>query len=331
MTGTAMATPTAGFVVEDVARLLARELGQPVHVTDLERLTGGSSREIWTFRAHLGGTEVRELVLRRDPPAESRADGAQLEHEVMRAARDAGVAVPEILAVADPDDADLPGGGLVMERVHGESVPRRVLTSEALKHAREGLATRCGRELGLLHSLDPTDVRGLPAEDRLATYRAELDTVQTLRPVLELGHRWLVDRRPRQDSDVVVHGDFRLGNLVVDERGLVAVLDWESAHRGSRLEDVGWIAVKAWRFRGPGVVGGFGTMGDFLTAYTDTTGAALSIADFEWAVVLGTWVWGVGCLVQANRHLSGATRSVDLAVAGRRVVEVERDLLELIS
>jgi aminoglycoside phosphotransferase (APT) family kinase protein len=310
--------------------LLSRELGQEVSVTGLERLTGGSSREIWAFTGTGAGAR-RELVLRRDPPGEVRPGGAEAERGVMTAARDAGVTVPEILALAAVDDADLPGGGLVMERVVGESVPRRVLSTPDLADARSGLADRCGRELGRLHTIDPGSVAGLPDEDRLVAYRRELDRLDDVRPVLELAHAWLERHRPPAREPVVVHGDFRLGNLVVDPHGLVAVLDWESAHRGDRLEDLGWVAVKAWRFRGPGLVGGFGSADDLLAAYRQVTGVEIPAPEFEWAVVLGTWVWAVGCLVQANRHLSGATTSVDLAVVGRRVVEIEQDLLELVA
>jgi aminoglycoside phosphotransferase (APT) family kinase protein len=174
-------------------------------------------------------------------------------------------------------------------------------------------------------------VPGAPVESRLVTYRAELDRLDPNRPVLELAGRWLLDHRPAPRPPVLVHGDFRLGNLMVDASGLVAVLDWESVHIGDRLEDLGWIAVKAWRFRGPGVIGGFGDVESFLAAYRAETGIAVEPEEFTWGLVLGTWIWAVGCLAQADRHLSGATRSVDLAVTGRRVAEIEYDLLELLS
>lgn len=321
------ATPTdAGL-----AAALARAGCLYVTVFGLQRLTGGSSREIWSFTARDRTGVQQELILRRDPPGEANPAGAEVEFAAMAAARKAGVAAPEVIALVPADDPDLPGGGLVMERVRGETVPRRILSSLALQSAREGLGPRCGTELGRLHAIDPGVVAAAAAEDRLVTYRAELDRLDPTRPVLELASSWLRNHRPAPRPPVLVHGDFRLGNLVVSESGLAAVLDWESIHVGDRLEDVGWIAVKTWRFRGPGVIGGFGDVEPFLAAYAGETGVEITPSEFEWGVVLGTWVWAVGCLVQADRHLSGRTRSVDLAVVGRRVVEVEYDLLELLG
>ncbi|WP_433218287.1 phosphotransferase family protein [Dactylosporangium sp. CS-047395] len=291
---------------------LADILGAPV--VGLERLTGGSSREVWAFES-----AGRELILLTDPPGEQRGEGAAFEASVLRAARAAGVAAPEAVAVVP--------GGLVLERLEGETVPRRVL--DGLSDGPK-LARQCGEALGRLHTVDPGAIAGLPDEDRLVEYRATLDRLDPDRPVLELAHAWLMERQPVHRRKTVTHGDFRLGNFVVDGGGLVGVLDWESAHRGDPLEDLGWIAVRSWRFRGPGVIGGFGDVEDFLGGYRAASGIDVSDADFAWAVVLGTWIWAVGCLQQADRHLSGKTRSIDLALVGRRVVEVEHDLLGLL-
>jgi aminoglycoside phosphotransferase (APT) family kinase protein len=316
---------------DGLATALSIAAGEDLAVLDLERLSGGSSREIWLFTVRNGVGVSRELILRRDPPGEARADGASVEFAAMNVARTAGVTVPEVLALIPADDPALPGGGMVMERVFGETLPRRILRSPELANARATLAARCGTELGRLHAIDPAAVVQAPIEDRLTKYGAELDRLDPTRPVLELARGWLHDSRPAPRNPVLVHGDFRLGNFVIGESGLNAVLDWESVHVGDRLEDIGWIAVKAWRFRGPGVIGGFGEPAAFLAAYEKETGIQISSPEFEWAMVLGTWIWAVGCLAQADRHLSGATRSVDLAVVGRRVVEIEYDLLELLG
>nr|BFE61893.1 phosphotransferase family protein [Dactylosporangium thailandense] len=294
---------------------LTAALGAPV--TGLERLTGGSSREVWAFES-----AGRRLILLTDPAGEQRGGGAAFEASVIRAARSAGVAAPEAVAVVP--------GGLVLQRLEGETVPRRILDGLATGSAGPRLARQCGDALGRLHTVDPGAIAGLPDEDRLVEYRATLDRLDPDRPVLELAYGWLLQRRPARRRTAVTHGDFRLGNFVVDGDGLVGILDWESTHRGDPLEDLGWIAVRSWRFRGPGVVGGFGDVRDFLDGYRAASGEDVSDADFAWAVVLGTWIWAVGCLQQADRHLSGTTRSIDLALVGRRVVEVEHDLLGLL-
>jgi hypothetical protein len=128
-----------------------------------------------------------------------------------------------------------------------------------------------------------------------------------------------------------VHGDFRNGNLIVGPDGVRAVLDWELAHLGDPLEDLGWLCVKAWRFGSPLPVGGFGPVEDLVAGYERAGGRRVDLSALRWWEVLGTLRWGVICIVQTVTHLSGAVRSVELAAIGRRVCEVEWDLLELLG
>lgn len=319
-----MTEPTDTLDATTLEAELRRSLGDDtVEVHELERLTGGSSREIWALTLRRGGAS-RALILRRDPPGEVRSDGAGLEVRAMSAAHAAGVPVPEIVAVTSAA-----AHGLLLERVDGEALPRQVLRADELGEARAALAFQCGEALGALHSATPPD--GVPRIHRLDEYRDVLDELGQDRPVLELAYRWLIDHRPPPRPDVLAHGDFRLGNLIVGPEGLRSVLDWESAHLSSPLEDLGWLCVPAWRFGGPHPVGGFGTVGDLLAGYAASGGSAdVTTDEMNWAIVLGTWVWAVGCLQQAERHRSGATRSIDLAAVGRRVTENEADLLDLI-
>lgn len=324
-----MTVGLTGELSGSLADVVGRATGTTVIAIDgLQRLTGGSSREIWSFNAELEDGARLELVLRRDPPGEQRTEELVREIDVMGLADRAGVPVPSLFG--DSSDAR-EVGGIVMERISAASDPRDILRSEHLATGRKRLADDCGRALGRLHTVDASELGWLERIDRLADYRSELDRLDRGRPVLELVYQWLIDHRPSPRPDVVVHGDFRLGNLAVDERGLRAVFDWESAHRGDRLEDLGWIAVKTWRFRGQGTIGGFGDVEPFLATYAATTGVHVAKGEFDWALMLNTWIWAVGTLQQADRHLSGRQRSLDLALVGRRVVEVEADLLELLS
>jgi aminoglycoside phosphotransferase (APT) family kinase protein len=157
-----------------------------------------------------------------------------------------------------------------------------------------------------------------------------LDAVGEPHPAFELGLRWLEQHRPPTGTTGVVHGDFRNGNLVVGPDGLVAVLDWELAHLGDPLEDLGWLSVRAWRFGAPGHVGGFGEVDELIGAYEATSSRRVDRDALAWWEVLGTLKWGVTCMVQAATHLNGVVRSVELAAIGRRVCEVEHDLLALL-
>ena len=179
--------------------------------------------------------------------------------------------------------------------------------------------------------IDPDDVPGLEVVDTLGRLRDGLDLVEEARPAFELALRWLHDHEPPHRPPPVVHGDFRIGNLLVDETGLRAVLDWELSHLGDPLEDLGWLCVRAWRFGGEGEVGGVGPLEDLLEAYADATGAPVSADDVRWWIVAGTLTWGLICAVQARRHLDGHVRSVELATIGRRVCETEYDLLDLLG
>jgi aminoglycoside phosphotransferase (APT) family kinase protein len=129
----------------------------------------------------------------------------------------------------------------------------------------------------------------------------------------------------------VVHGDFRNGNLVVGPDGVRAVLDWELVHVGDPMEDLGWLCTRAWRFGGAPPVGGFGEYDDLVAAYEKRSGVAVDRDVLRWWELLGTVKWGVICVVQANRHLVGGQRSVELAAIGRRVCEQEYDCLNLLE
>jgi aminoglycoside phosphotransferase (APT) family kinase protein len=311
-----------------LAAALEPVLGPGVVVDDLVRSPGGASRETWIFMA-TGPDVSRHLVLRRDP-AGSAPSGLRLEGVLLGAARRAGVPVPEVVLVGE-GTAVLGPGSLVMEFVDGETIPRRILRDENLAEARLRLAADCGGILAAIHRIPPLEVPGLPGGDALEQLRAVVDRLGQPHPAFELAFRWLGDNRPPPAAPVVVHGDFRNGNLIVGPDGVRAVLDWELAHLGDPLEDLGWLCVKAWRFGSPLPVGGFGTVDDLVAGYERAGGVAVDLTALRWWEVLGTLRWGVICIVQTLTHVSGAVRSVELAAIGRRVCEVEWDLLELLG
>jgi len=149
----------------------------------------------------------------------------------------------------------------------------------------------------------------------------------------EWAFRWLEANRPAPSAIRLVHGDFRMGNLIVDGSTLAAVLDWEAVHIGEVYEDLAWFCVRAWRFGAPAefAAGGLGNIEDFVTAYEQAGGTSVDRAALLWWQVLGTLKWGIICRYQAERHLSGQTRSVELATIGRRVCETEWDVLDLLE
>ena len=195
---------------------------------------------------------------------------------------------------------------------------------------RPKLAAQCGEALAAIHRIPIDAAPELEHQDQVIQFRDALDLLDEPHPAFELGFRWLERNRPPSERVGVVHGDFRLGNLIVGPDGLRAVLDWEIAHLGDPMEDLGWLCVKAWRFGAHPPVGGVGEYDELFGAYSAAAGVKVDPDAVHWWEVLGTLKWGVMCIMQASTHLNGFTRSVELAAIGRRVCENEHDLLQLL-
>jgi aminoglycoside phosphotransferase (APT) family kinase protein len=251
------------------------------------------------------------------------------EFRVLEAAYAAGVAVPRPYAYL----GELGGReAFAMERVEGETIGRRIVRNPELAAARAALPLQLAEELAKIHAIECDTVPFLGEGDVLERYEDELDIVGEPHPAIELGLRWLHDHRPEPLPPVVSHGDFRLGNVVVSERGLENVLDWEFAHVGDPREDVAWPIVRAWRFGGDELrLGGVGEVEPYLERYVELTGRSIELDDLFWWEVLGNVKWAVGSLTQSRRHLSGEERSVELAVLGRLAAEMEYELLDLLE
>lgn len=286
----------------------------------LTRLSGGASRETWSFVA-----DGRPLILQRQRPGDTR--DMAIEARVLRTAFAAHVPVPELI-----ESGELSTGAkfMVLAHVLGETIARKILRDDRFAGARPMLVGQMARALARLHAVDVDAVADLPAIDQVEQYRSTLDSLNASlgqsHPAFELAFAWLERNRPNSQRRALVHGDFRLGNVMVDDAGLAAVLDWELAHVGDPLEDLGWLCVRAWRFGSPHPVAGLGSYDELLAAYRHESGIDVAAAEVLWWEVLGTLKWGVMCILQASTHLSGMSRSHELAAIGRRVCENEYDL-----
>ncbi len=303
--------------------------GDPVDIVSAEPLSAGASRLSWLLVVRAGDDRRRLVVQRERQRGLGRSDVAA-EARLLRAARAAGVPVPAVVA-ADPVGDVLDGAYLVTEMVDGETIPRRIARDPGLAAARAGFAEQCGRILATVHAIPPDSVRPLAQPDVLALIESMMDGVPDRRPCFELGLRWLRGHRPPAREPAVVHGDFRNGNLVVNQDGIQAVLDWELAHIGDPLEDLGWLCARPWRWGGRLTVGGLGERPDLLRAYRDAGGRSVTPAEAFWWQFFATVRWGVMCLEQARTHLSGEMPSIELAVIGRRACEIEYDILRLLE
>jgi aminoglycoside phosphotransferase (APT) family kinase protein len=298
---------------------LERALGR--RIDSMRLLPGGASKEAWAVDA-----DGSQLLVRRAGGGVIHEATLPLEQEfkVLEAAVEAGVKVPRPIAYL----GELGGReAFAMERVEGETIGRRIV-----RGAPPGLDVQLAEELAKIHAISPERLPFLRSGDVLERFEHELDLVGEPHPALEYGLWWLRGHRPPPLPDVVSHGDFRIGNVAVSERGLESLLDWEFAHLSDPREDLAWPLVRAWRF---GVderrLGGVGDVKPYLMRYAELTGRTISADELYWWEVLGNVKWAVGCLNQCRRHLSGVDRSVEYAVLGRMAGEMEYELLYLIE
>ncbi len=309
----------------DLAEELTAALGGDVSIEGLRRLSGGASRVTSAFDAVApDGTRTPLVVQQVRSGTGGTGPGMAVEAAVLRAAAEAGVPVPRVVAVGEG------ASFVVLEHVEGETIARKILRDDEFSAARPVLAGQCGRALAALHGMPVDAVPRLESPDQVAQYRAVLDASGQPHPALELGFRHLEATRPPAAETTVVHGDFRHGNLIVGPDGLRAVLDWELVHVGDPLEDLSWLCVKSWRFGAAPRVGGFGEVPELVGAYEEASGRTVDLDALRWWETFGTLKWGIMCIMQAAAHLTGAARSVELAAIGRRVCEVEHDLLLLL-
>lgn len=314
--------------------LFAEVFGQSCRLDDVRRLSGGASQETWLLK---GSGET--AILRRAPGGTSMARssaaiGLPAEARLIQAAEAACVPVPEILRVLTPEDGL--GDGFLMRHVAGETIARPILRNAEFASARQKLSGQCGSALAAIHSIP---AQGLPPELQLsdglaqiAQYEDIYRTFDAPRPVFELALQWLKSNAPVPRPTVLVHGDFRLGNLMVDETGLAAVLDWELAHLGDPREDIAWLCVNSWRFgQSQNRVGGFGSLETLLTTYNQASGTDIRSDEINWWETLGSLKWGIMCMIMYEAFRSGADPSVERAAIGRRVSETEIDLINLLE
>ena len=310
---------------EEMQAALSAVLGREVEISEPVLLAGGASKEAWAVDA-----DGERLLVRRAAASVMHVHTLTLAHEfeVLRAAHEAGVTVPRPYGYVP----DLGGReAFVMERLEGETIGRRIVQKPELAAARAKLPVQMAEELARIHAIPPERLPFLP-DARLERMVAELDEVGEPHPAIELGLWWLRENRPAARPAVVVHGDFRIGNLVVREDGLAGVLDWEFAHLDDPVRDMAFSLVRAWRF---GVedkrLGGVGEVAPYLERYNELTGFDVRPEELDYWEVAGNVGWAVGCLTQAQRHLSGLDRSVELAILGRLGAEVEYEICHLLE
>ncbi|MGH2957251.1 MAG: phosphotransferase family protein [Solirubrobacterales bacterium] len=325
----------------DVRAVLDGLLGGDPGEISLSPIPGGASRETWLVQGESGagaGQTDPRWVLRRDPPGSESLVAMRAEFDLIERAARCGVPVPEPLAF-EADGGRFGSAGMLVEFVEGTSVAPRVLRKPEYEGARGRLSRQLAEALARIHSLGPGELEGVlppvpedPSFGQIEEWERQLDEIGEPLPAVVLGLRWLRANAPEPAEPRLVHGDFRLGNFIVDAAGLAAVIDWELAHLGDPAEDIGWLCLRSWRFGNDGSpVAGVGGLDEFLAVYEAAGGSPIEHERVRYWEVFGNVKWAVICARQAHDHLTGTRRSHELASLGRRICEPEWDLLELIG
>ena len=313
---------------------LSRQTGAAVAITDMALLSGGAIQQNWRLDVTVDGA-AQSWVLRCDAAATLAASrGRDQEFALLRAAHAEGVAVPDPLFLCS-DLSVLGAPFFVMRRVEGSAAGHRLVRSETLGGGRAVLVSELGRQLARIHRITPprADLAFLgtphtdPCQRFVSEMRAALDSDPTPRPVLEWGLSDLERTALAPGEIVLCHNDFRTGNYMVTETALTGILDWEFAAWGDRAEDIGWFCARCWRFGSAYEAGGIGAREDFLAAYAAESGQTVSAEAVAWWERAAAIRWAVIAAAQAQRHISGKDPSLELALTGHIVPELEMDVL----
>ena len=334
------ADPANSDLESALARVLERRLPGFRALRACDRLSGGASQETYRIVVETERGE-RRLAMRRAPGGTKggfagTGPGLAVEARLFRAARDAGVPEPEILHVFESGDGV--GEGFLMEWLDGETLGPRIVRGDEFAAVRPKLARQCGEILARIHAIDLGATGLAQALDRKDTEPfvremwRQYQAYGTPQPMIDYTARWLLENLPPPSPPRLVHNDFRNGNLMISpERGVVGVLDWEVAHIGDPVRDLGWICTNSWRFGETHLpVGGFGTIEELLDGYAAASGDRVDPEHVRWWIVFGSYWWAVGTLTMTHVYRVGPDRSVERAAIGRRTSECQVDCVNLL-
>lgn len=326
---------------DTLAQIVSTNISGVTALKACERLSGGASQETYRITVETDAGE-RLLAMRRAPggivdETNNTRPGLEIEARLFHFAREAGVPEPEVFYVLQESDGL--GRGFIMEWLEGEALGARIARSEAFADIRPKLAFECGEVLARIHGIDlattglDSDLSEMTATDFVTQTWDNYQLFDTPQPMIDFAARWLMENLPEVDRHCLIHNDFRNGNIMMSpEEGIVAVLDWEIAHIGDPMRDLGWICTNSWRFGKTELpVGGFGSREDLFAGYESVSGVKVNPAHVKFWEVFGSFWWSVGCLGFAERYRQGGVdATVERPGIGRRTSECQVDCVNLL-
>jgi len=321
-----------------LGQVLDRHIAWCRKLLGVERLSGGASQE--TYRIRIETDDGEKLLAMRRAAGGVKVEpvpghpGLDVEAMLMQCAHNASVPVPEVYYVLQDEDGL--GDGFIMSWLEGEALGARINRAPQFEAVRETLAYECGKNLARIHQIDVAET-GLdkklevisPKEFVEQTWNRYIE-FNSPWPMIDYTAQWLLQNLPTDQSFCLVHNDFRNGNFMIDENGIIAVLDWELAHIGDPMRDLGWICVNSWRFGGAGPVGGFGEYEDLFRGYEEVSGTRVDPERVKYWEVFGSFWWAVGCLGMAEHYRTGPDKTVERPGIGRRSSECQIDCVNLL-
>ncbi|MEH6638800.1 MAG: phosphotransferase family protein [Porticoccaceae bacterium] len=312
-----------------------RRLGSDASIANVDVATLGASNRTLLFDL-LDGNTTRRLVLRQETyrspvsPFLSPHDQYCI-HQVVHSH---GLAIPE--PIFELDETDELDRGFVVACIDGETLPKTLLGDSAFAPARSCFAAQSGEFFARLHAIPVAELPFLADStdsiDPLNAQRQRYDSYQESHPGIEVGLRWLENNRPQRRAPKLIHGDYRVGNLLLDHQGITGVLDWECAHQGNAMEDIGWLCLRSWRFgRIDKPVGGMGPRSELYAAYSANGGETVDPEEVRWWEIFASLKWAILNIMQADGHVRGERRSLPFACCGRNAAMIEYDMLMTIS
>ena len=323
---------------QKLERVLTQVIPDCSGLLSVDRLSGGASQETYRIAATVAGKN-QLFALRRSPGGEyvepvAAHPGLRVEALLMKSAHEAGVPEPQVYHVLTHED-DL-GDGFIMEWLEGEALGARIVRAQQFEKIRPELAYECGRILAKIHSIDLKKsgldemLAVIPPAEFIEQMWERYKLLNTPQPMIDYAARWLNENLPDNDELCLVHNDFRNGNFMISPDKIVAVLDWEVAHIGDPMRDLGWICTNSWRYNSDKPVGGFGEYEDLFRGYEEESGKKVDAAHVKFWEVFGSFWWAVGCLGFVEQYRNGPDQSVERPAVGRRSSECQVDCVNLL-
>lgn len=300
-------------------------------IKNLVPLTGGASADI----NRIIFEDNKEFIVRRSVVKDKAvmAIPKNMEAKIQKIVKEYGAPVPEII-MEFSEGAEI-GEGYVMQSVGGETIPRKILRDDSYKNIRNKLPYEIGKSLAQIHKTKLEklqDLEKITFSESLEKLFIIYESFDQPQPVFDLAFKWLENQKILDYEEVLVHGDYRFGNFIISEKKLESIIDWELAHIGNPMEDLGWLCVRSWRFGNVNKrAAGLGDVDELIAGYEANSKIKIDKSQLDIWQLYGSLKWGIICMVQTFAHLSGAVKSLEKAAIGRRVSETEFDLMNMIK